>query len=110
MAEATEAGRDMGAVATNVLFENDRVRVWEMRLGPGESSAVHRHDLDYVLVQIDGDKIKGVFEPESAGEYHGEVEADVIPGQSMFIGRGGVETAVNTGGKPYYEILIELKD
>ena len=35
----------LGEVATKVLFENDRVRVWEMRLEPGESSPVHRHDL-----------------------------------------------------------------
>jgi hypothetical protein len=110
MADATGSERAKGAVATSVLFENDRVRVWEMRLEPGQSSDVHRHDLDYVLVQIDGDRIKGVFEPESAGEYHGEVEADVVPGQSMFIAKGGVETAVNTGSKPYYEILVELKD
>lgn len=34
----------------------------------------------------------------------------MIPGQSMFISKGGIETAVNTGAKPYYEILIELKD
>jgi hypothetical protein len=104
------ADKVMGDVATNVIYENDRVRVWEMRLDPGEKSAVHRHDLDYVLVQIDGDRIKGVFEPESAGEYHGEVEADVVPGQVLYIDKGGVETAVNSGSKPYYEILIELKD
>lgn len=104
------AERTMGDVATKMLFENDRVRVWEMRLDPGESSAVHRHDLDYVLVQIEGDRVKGVFEPDSAGEYSGEVEADVVPGNTLFISKGGVETAVNSGTKPYYEILIELKD
>jgi hypothetical protein len=102
--------RVMGDVATKVLFENDRVRIWEMRLAPGEASPVHRHDLDYVLVQIDGDTIKGVFEPESAGEYHGEVEAEVVPGQFIYLEKGGVETAVNSGTKPYYEILVELKD
>jgi beta-alanine degradation protein BauB len=104
------ATKPMGDVATKIMFENEKVRIWEMRLGPGESSPVHRYDLDYVLVQIDGDRIKGVFEPESAGEYHGEVEADVIPGQFIYLTKGGVETAVNSGHKPYYEILIELKD
>jgi hypothetical protein len=102
--------RVMGDVATNVIFENDKVRIWEMRLGPGESSAVHRHDLDYILVQVDGDKIKGVFEPDTAGEYSGEVEADVVPGQVIYLTKGGIETAVNSGTKPYYEILIELKE
>jgi hypothetical protein len=102
--------RVMGDVATKVLFENDRVRIWEMRLAPGEASPVHRHDLDYVLVQIDGDRVKWVFEPDTVGEYSGEVEADVVPGNTLFISRGGIETAVNSGTKPYYEILIELKD
>lgn len=23
--------------------------------------------------------------------------------------KGGIETAVNTGGEPYYEIIVELK-
>ena len=47
--------RVLGDIATNLLFENDRVRVWEMRLDPGDRSAVHEHTLDYVMVQISGD-------------------------------------------------------
>lgn len=104
------AQRTFGDVATKVLFENDRVRVWEMRLEPGADSDLHRHDLDYVLVQIGGDRIAGVFEDDTAGEYRGVVEADVVPGQALYLEKGGVETARNTGTKPYYEILIELKD
>jgi hypothetical protein len=100
----------LGDVATKVLFENDRVRVWEMRLAPGEQSPLHRHDLDYVLVQVDGDRIMGVFEPESAGAYQGEVEADVVPGNFIYIAKGGVEAALNSGSRSYFEILIELKD
>lgn len=102
--------RVLGGVGTKVLMENDRVRIWEMRLDPGQESAVHRHDLDYVLVQIDGDRIAGVPEPDSEGQYNEYIEADVVPGNAIYIGRGGVETARNTGQKQYYEILIELKD
>ncbi|MBV8949397.1 MAG: cupin [Actinobacteria bacterium] len=104
------AERTLGDVATKLLFENDRVRVWEMRLAPGEDSAIHRHDLDYLLVQIDGDRIAGIPEPDSAGAYNEYIEADVVPGNAVYIERGGVETARNTGKKPYYEILVELKD
>jgi hypothetical protein len=28
----------------------------------------------------------------------------------VYLERGGVETAVNTGAEPYREIIIELKD
>jgi beta-alanine degradation protein BauB len=104
------AERVLGGVATKVLLDNDRVRIWEMRLDPGQDSAVHRHDLDYVLVQIDGDRIAGVPEPDSQGQYNEYIEADVAPGNAIYIGRGGVETARNVGKRPYYEILIELKD
>lgn len=102
--------RVLGGVGTKVLMENDRVRIWEMRLDPGQDSAVHRHDLDYILVQVSGDRIAGVPEPDSQGEYNEYIEADVVPGNALYIGRGGVETARNVGDRQYYEILIELKD
>jgi hypothetical protein len=102
--------RILGGVGTGVLFENDRVKVWEMRLEPGQDSDVHRHDLDYLLVQIDGDRIAGVPEPDTKGAYNEYIEADVVPGNVIYIDRGGIEIARNVGKKPYYEILIELKD
>jgi predicted metal-dependent enzyme (double-stranded beta helix superfamily) len=102
--------RKLGDVATRLLMENDRVRIWEMALEPGQASDLHRHDLDYVLVQVAGDKIAGVFDEETEGAYPaGTVEGDVAPGQAMYIEKGGVETAKNTGSKSYHEILIELK-
>ena len=102
--------RVLGNVATRVLFENDRVRIWEMDLAPGERSATHRHECDYVLVQIEGDRIAARFEPDTAGVRRDYVEGEVAPGKTRFIGRGGVETAINVGARRYREILIELKD
>jgi len=103
--------RTLGDVATTMLFENDRVRVWELALAPGESSDVHEHTLDYLLVQLEGDKITGDFEPDTNGEFPpGPVEGDVAPGNVFYTRKGGIETARNTGTTPYREILIELKD
>jgi hypothetical protein len=104
------ADRKLGEVATKLLFENERVRVWEMRLGAGEEGAVHRHDLDYVLVQIEGERMAVVPEPDSGGAYRDYLEADVFPGNTIFIERGGIEKAKNVGKRAYREILIELKD
>ncbi|MCQ4079749.1 hypothetical protein NGB36_03855 [Streptomyces sp. RB6PN25] len=36
-----------GSVGQRLLSETDRVRVWEIRLAPGERVAAHRHVLDY---------------------------------------------------------------
>jgi hypothetical protein len=102
--------RELGDVATRMLFENDRVRIWEMDLPPGGKSAIHQHDLDYILVQLEGDRIAGEPEPDTQGPYNEYVEADVVPGNAIYIERGGIETAVNTGKRRYREILIELKD
>ena len=101
--------RVLGGVGTRVLFENDRVRVWEMDLAPGARSDTHRHDLDYVLVQIEGDRIAAQPEADSGGAYREYIEGDVAPGKTRFIERGGIETAINIGARRSREILIELK-
>ena len=102
--------RQLGQVGSRVLFENDRVRVWEMKLAPGERSDVHRHDLDYLLVFLAGDRIRVEPEADTEGPYTDELEFDVPIGQTVFVERGGVETAINAGREHYREILIELKD
>jgi beta-alanine degradation protein BauB len=101
--------RTLGDVASRVLFENDRVRIWEMDLAPGESSDVHEHTLDYILVQVAGDRIAGVPEPDTKGPYKEYIEADVVPGNAIYVEKGGIETAKNVGEQRYHEILIELK-
>ena len=101
--------RILGDVATRLLLENDRVRIWEMDLAPGARSATHRHEVDYVLVQIEGDRIAAMPEPDTGGAYTEYIEADVVPGKARYIGRGGIETAINIGQRRYREILIELK-
>ena len=101
--------RVLGNVATRLVLENDRVRIWEMDLAPGEQSATHRHDCDYVLVQLEGDRIAARFEPDTAGTLRDYVEGDVAPGKTRYIARGGIETAINVGTRRYREILIELK-
>ncbi|MBV8296705.1 MAG: cupin [Acidimicrobiia bacterium] len=102
--------RVLGDVGTRLLFENDRVRVWELRLAPGEDSAAHRHDLDHLLIQLSGDRVAVIPEPDTEGPYKDYLEAEVIPGMTVFVARGGVETARNVGSQPYREIIIELKD
>ncbi len=101
---------DMDRVGSKLLFENERVRIWEMKLDPGETGNLHRHALDYVLVQIEGDRMAVVPDESSRGEYGEYMEADVVPGQYFWIPKGGVERARNVGAESYHEILVELKD
>ena len=101
--------RELGGVGTRVIFEDHRVRVWVLELEPGERSPVHRHDVDHLLIQVRGDRIAVEPEPDTLGPYRERFEAAVIPGMVTHVPKGGVETAVNTGSAPYYEIIVELK-
>ena len=84
-----------------------------MRLAPGEYSKRHEHRLDYIIVQLEGDRVGAVIEPDSPDEFGlagKRVETAVRPGMAMFVPRAGRETAFNPGKQPYHEVLIELKD
>ena len=41
-----------GNVGSRLLSENERVRVWEIRLAPGQRFHVHRHVLDYFWTAV----------------------------------------------------------
>ena len=86
------------------------MRVWEVRLAPGEEGEVHRHELDHLLIQVAGDRIAVVPEDDSEGPFREYLEADVVPGAVVPVGRGGVERARNVGAEPYLEVVVELKD
>ena len=104
-----EPARELGGVGTKVVFEDARVRVWVLSLAPGESSAIHRHDVDHLLIQVKGDRVAVAPEPDTASPYRDYMEADVIPGMVTFVPAGGIEAAVNCGDDAYYEIIVELK-
>ncbi len=101
--------RSMGDVGTRLLHEDDRVRVWEVRLAPGEEGDIHRHRLDHLLVQVAGDRIAVVPEADSEGPFREYFEADVVPGAVVPVRRGGVERARNVGAEEYLEVVVELK-
>ena len=100
-----------GDIGTSLLLDNDQVRIWELRLEPGESSDLHHHGQDYVMVQIEGDKIAAQFEPETEGTFAGAgyLEGEVHPGLAIFARAGGRETAVNVGDRVFREVIVEVK-
>jgi hypothetical protein len=101
--------RVLGGVGTKIVYEDERVRVWVLKLEPGERSPVHRHDVDHLLIQVHGDRIAVEPEPDTQSPYKEYFAADVIPGIVTFVPAGGIETAVNCGDQPYREVIVELK-
>ncbi len=111
-AHGAEGDEPLGDVATKVLFENDRVRVWENRLEPGERSPLHTHEHDYLIIDLEGDRIAVEPAPGQArgGKGYGYMEAPVRPGGVVYLSAGMTEQAVNVGRLVYRTILVELKD
>ena len=93
-------------VGTKLLFENDRVRVWDLRLRPGQSTGLHRHTCDYLYVVV-GD---GKLQARDAGG-KGAPARKMKDGTVRFreIPTEDVHEAVNVGDTPWRNIVVELK-
>lgn len=109
MTDGRGGERLLGDIGTKVVYEDDAVRVWRLKLAPGEESPIHRHDLDHLLIQVRGDRIAVIPEPDSEGPFTEEMAADVVPGAVVHVRRGGIERARNVGNQPYLEMIVELK-
>ena len=93
-------------VGSKLLFENDRVRVWDLTLAPGESTGKHRHTEDYLYVVIGDGSLQGVDADGTKGEPRQMADGDVrwrdVDGED-------VHEAVNTGDTPWRNIIVEVK-
>lgn len=101
-------GEPIGGVGGRILLEDDRVRIWELVLEPGEASDLHRHDHDYYLIIFEGDYVAGVVpKTESGSSFVGKVPEK---GNTVSIPKGATEWAYNVGKETYREIIVELKE
>ena len=104
MAEGVAArGAPYGPIGIRVVFENDRVRVWEVELAPGETLPMHFHDRDYALVALTDGSTVGEREDgrrETSEHPVGEVTWRAAP---------HAHALTNVRPKRYRNGLIELK-
>ena len=93
-------------VGTRLLFENERVRVWDLRLEPGESTGLHRHDTDYLYVVIGDGTLQPIddqgTQQDARAMRDGEVHFRTVEGEA-------IHEAVNVGATPWRNIVVELK-
>ena len=97
----------LGGVGSEVLYEDDDVKIWELVMEPGEWSDLHHHEHDYFLVIDSGDLVAGVM-PEG-GPMDWFVGKVPPQGNTVRVPKGNTEWAYNVGEKRYHEVLIELK-
>lgn len=90
-----------------LLLENDRVRVWSLTLEPGQSTAKHTHELDEIVVCLEGGRIKSLRPgPEPEGETFQPSAGEVF----MPPVKGITHILTNIGTTRYKQISIELKE
>ena len=92
-------------VGDELLFENDRIRVWSMTLQPGESCEYHRHDHDYVYCYTTPSKI--LAKRTGQGEELREYDKHFV--QYTAVGDGVEHVITNVNDVAHNQILIELK-
>lgn len=102
-------GEELGPVGQKVLYEDDRVRVWDIVLESGAYFGLHKHELDYLILTLEGAKCK-TWEAQDDGtwiEYQFDFEAgDVLP---VFVDGGQTHRLFSTDDKPFINRLIEFK-
>ena len=102
---ATEPTEQVG---TRVMFENDRVRVWDLALAPGESLEKHIHRLDYFFIVESGGLIR-FSDPDNPDDYHDiQFEDDQVTFRE--VDGGKVDNRLtNIGSKRHRNYVVELK-
>ncbi|MGI9103703.1 MAG: hypothetical protein ACR2IF_14790 [Terriglobales bacterium] len=88
------------------LFENQYVRVYDVRIPPGETTDFHVHAFDTVLVEISG----GLETAQVQGQAWGKAEKEE-PGAVAFSGdsrRTRIHRVRNDGTSEYHVIAVQL--
>ena len=101
-----ERQNNNGCVGTTLLSDSDRVRVWIIRLAPGERIGFHRHVLDYFWTAVTGGRGRQHVHDGSTVEYSYQ------PGETRHetYGRGEfkVHDLENLGDKEMVFLTIEF--
>ena len=109
----------MAGVGTTVVFEDDKIQVWEFVLEPGEETPVHTHEHEYIFYVLEGTTLQ-VFDKDkkdlgSLDVKSGDVVALHLENDELVLRDDptyripATHSAKNVGDTKYREVLIETK-
>jgi len=109
-AKGTDEAVELGPIATRVVYEDERVRVWDQVIEPGATTGPHEHELPYALVTVEGSSLDVVPVPGFQAHYSDErLSVEIESQTAAVLPEGSVEEALNTGDQTYRAILVEFK-
>jgi quercetin dioxygenase-like cupin family protein len=94
-------------VGQRLLSETDRLKVWEIRLAPGERVPAHRHVLDYFWTAVTAGRSVQHVDDGTTREVSyeaGETRHFRFPGESYLL-----HDLQNTGDEPLIFVTVEHK-
>ncbi|MGE0563068.1 MAG: hypothetical protein AB7O50_01015 [Pseudolabrys sp.] len=103
-----EAENPNPCVGSELLSENERTRVWIIRLAPGERIGFHRHVLDYFWTSVNGGRARQYVHDGTM------IEMTYQPGETRHetYGKGEfkVHDLANIGDDEMIFMTVEFKD
>ena len=88
---------------SNVMIDNDRVRVTEWSFEIGDETGHHVHEFDYVVVPMLDGQLKIVDDKGN------ESISSLTEGNSYFRNKGVSHNVLNNNDFPYKFIEVEIK-
>jgi len=101
---AAERDITLGQVGDKILFENEHIRMWEVRIEPGQTIDFHIHYHPYLVVSLGGgeNEIETIFGKK--------IPTEEPAGSFVFIDEmRAVHRLTNKSKVTYWSRLIEMK-
>ena len=103
--ESTAVEAAANPIGTELVFEDDTVRIWRIELEPGQEAGWHTHHLDYTSVVVEGDVVE---RPNADGSVD---RLEITPGSYMRWHQGTIRHALrNVGRKTFRNVIVEIKN
>jgi quercetin dioxygenase-like cupin family protein len=101
---AANRGITLGEIGQKILLENEFIRMWEIRLEPGQTIDFHIHSHPYLVVSLGGgeNEIETIFGKK--------ITTNEAAGSFVFINEmREVHRLTNKSNVAYFSRLIEIK-
>ncbi len=89
-------------IGTEVLFEDDEVRVWKLDLAAGEATPFHEHQHDYVFVVVAGGSTETI-NSDGTSERSTDRRGDAVHHHAPL-----VHQLRNLGDSRYVNVIVEF--
>ncbi|MEO3772788.1 hypothetical protein [Micromonospora sp. B9E7] len=93
---------DIVQVGTELVYQDDRVRIWTLDLAPGQETNIHQHPCDYVYVVLSPGQTETVCTDGTV------LPGDDKVGDAVYHEAGLPHLLRNVGATPYANVIVEL--